>query len=274
MLQRWIVGSGLLAILLVMGGCATAKKTWKVLRDPSTPVGELRDQPSLVSLSMSALDNINPNLYRPVETEAAQEGVPYSVNLSGENLEDLSHQLRVTAEIVEKELRGKRDPAALAALKKDGDITVADSLPVEIQGDGTAREVGEYRVGPQTEAKPVEPATVRSLQNASPVLVKVIQLKDDSLFLAADFDALAADPEKSLGKNYLDHDEYIIRPGEFKFIRFFQVKPNTNYIAVVASYQDIDMFTWKAIHRIEPTGGKFPLLVSFTEHGVKIKSED
>lgn len=267
----------LLATLLGAGGCTAMKKTMKVLKDPSIPVGELRDQPSQVALSLYASTDVNPNLYVPAEPAPAEgeEDTPYRVNLSSDNLSSLLGQLKATAQILEGELQA-RDKSATESASisvEESQAELKESSRIVSGGDGVARQVGQYRA----EGHALEPESLPAAagkRQASPVAVKVIQLKDDGVFLGADADALIDKPEKALGKTYVDHDEYVIKPDEFKFVRFFPVKQATHFIAVVASYHDTESVTWKAVRRIEPTGGRYPLLVSFDEHGVKIKSED
>ncbi|MEL1266373.1 type VI secretion system lipoprotein TssJ [Pseudoxanthomonas putridarboris] len=252
------------------------KKTLKVLKDPSIPVGELKDQPSQVALSINASAGVNPNLYVPAEElPSTDEDTPYRVNLSSDDLGDLLTQLKATTQVLEGEMQARQKagaPVALGSPKVVQADGVGSSATLEA-GDGVARQVGQYREGSNPVVDTGSPALARS-RNASPISIQVFQLKDNGLFLSADSDALAANPEKVLGKSYVDHDEYVIKPNEFKFVRFYPVKSTTHFIGVVASYHDTDSVTWKDVLRIEPTGGKYPLLVSLDEHGVKIKSED
>ena len=276
-MNRHAVMCGLAGLVIVFaGGCSTSKKVWTVLKDPGVQVGELRDQPSRVALSLVAAADMNPNLYQPVEADARAD-TPYSVNLSGTDLADLARQLQATLQQVEKELDAPMAaPLQVEAVESAGEASVAGFIDAPVKetieaGDGIARQVGEY-ARQQGENIPAEHSATAG--NASPVELKVIQLKDDGRFLSADYDQLIASPEKALGKTYLEHDEFVVKPGEYKFVRFFAVKPDTRYIAVVASYHDTDEMTWKAIQRIEPNGGVYPLLVELGMHGVTIKNED
>jgi type VI secretion system protein VasD len=318
-----------LAVLFAVAGCTASKKMMQIAKDPSTPVGELRDQPSLVALSMVASKEMNPNVYLPVESSPPAMELPYSVSLSGDDLADLFQQLKVTLKQVHDEMRAAASADAEASLvfddepdsgsanvdetgtdvaesdiesKPDEDVipnaaiqgeselgekaaandTEADTTDeaaaateVEVHGDGVPRQVGQYREtrGGDKDDEQTSP-DARSSRNANPVEVTVYQLKDDGRFLSADFDQLRSDPKKALGKTYLEHDDFVVRPGQFKFVRFFPVKEQTQFIAVVASYEDIDSIVWKAIARIEPTGGRYPLLVSLGRHGVSIQKED
>lgn len=303
------------AILLITAGCTASKKMMQIAKDPSIPVGELRDQPSLVALSIVASNDMNPNVYQPVEAKASATGLPYSVSLSGNDLADLAQQLKVTLRQVHGELKAAdaregagntvsfdeeapsedvpsgndtNDNATDAAGQAGDGIVGAsdadeeessdeDARPPDVQehGDGVSRQVGQYRDAHEADHDDEQSAAGdRSSRNASPVDITVYQLKDDGRFLGADFDQLRDDPKKALGKTYLDHDDFVVRPGGFKFVRFFPVKEQTQFIAVVAGYQDVDSMVWKGIARIEPTGGRYPLLVSLGRHGVSIQKEE
>jgi type VI secretion system protein VasD len=314
--------AAVIAMLFTLAGCTASKKMMQIAKDPNTPVGELRDQPSQVALSMVASKDMNPNVYQPVEASVPGTELPYSVSLSGDDLADLAQQLKVTLKQVQGEMKAtasaevassiddevpdgeadtgeteadvaedhsemsadESDVSDMAAQDESGLVeeTEADATEeavaateVEDHGDGVPRQVGQYREarGGDTDDEQARP-DARSGRNANPVEVTVYQLKDDGRFLSADFDQLRADPKQALGKTYLEHDDFVMRPGQFKFVRFFPVKEQAQFIAVVASYEDIDSIVWKAIARIEPTGGRYPLLVSLGKHGVRIQKED
>lgn len=312
--------AAVLAMVSALSGCTASKKMMQIAKDPSTPVGELRDQPSQVALSMVASKDMNPNVYQPVEASAPGTELPYSVSLSGDDLADLAQQLKVTLKQVQGEMKAATSVEAASSIDDEAtesgadageteadvaeghsetsadesdvpdiaaqsesesvedveaDATEEAATEVESNGDGVPRQVGQYREarGGDTDDEQTRP-DARSGRNANPVEVTVYQLKDDGRFLSADFDQLRADPKQALGKTYLEHDDFVVRPGQFKFVRFFPVKEQTQFIAVVASYEDIDSIVWKAIARIEPTGGRYPLLVSLGKHGVRIQKED
>ncbi|TBU84477.1 type VI secretion system lipoprotein TssJ [Phytopseudomonas dryadis] len=108
---------------------------------------------------------------------------------------------------------------------------------------------------------------------ATPITFKVLQLKDDSLFLNADHDLLTKNLKKALGKTYLDDDDYILQPGQFKFIDYVDIHEDTRYLAVFASFHDQDNATWKQVLRLEPTGHKYALLVTLHDTAVAITEE-
>lgn len=266
-------------MLMGLGGCTAMKKTLQVLKDPGIAVGEPRDQPSQVALSLVTSAGVNPNAFAQEELASPRdEAVPYRVNLSSDDLSSLLGQLKATTDILHAEFQATHGhgPGTGSIAIEEGPPEQEPTRHIVNEGDGAARQVGQYRDGAsKPDGEPaVSPATTMQARQANPIAVKVFELKDNGMFLAADADALMDKPEKTLGKTYVDHDEYVLRPDEFKFVRFHTVKPATHFIAVVAAYQDIHSVNWKAVWRIEPTGGRYPLLVSLDEHGVTIKGED
>lgn len=266
----------LCAVVVGSSGCTALKKTLQVLKDPSIAVGEWNDQPSQVALSLTASSAINPNPFPQVEPLPADDAdAPYRVNLSSGDLGSLLGQLKATTDELQLEFQAIHgqvpEPVSVVVEGAVADRDAARHI-VEL-GDGVARQLGQYR--PEADHDVVDAAAeALPAPHATPIAVLVFQLKDDGVFLGADADALLARPEKTLRKTYVDHDEYVLRPDEFKFVPFQKVKSATRHIAVVAGYQDTDTTTWKAVRRIEPTGGRYPLLVSLDEHGVTIKGED
>ena len=279
MLQRAPLWLLLPAMLMGVSGCTAMKKTLQVLKDPSIAVGELKDQPSQVALSLVTSDGVNPNAFAQQEPTPGQDNTePYRVNLSSADLGSLLGQLEATTDILQAEFQARHGhaPGAVSVAVEDAQPEQHPASHIVDAGDGVARQVGQYRAEdiPPGEEPAAESAPTLPARQASPIAVKVFELKDNGVFLAADADALMHKPEKTLGKTYIDHDEYVLRPDDFKVVRVHAGKAATQFIAVVAAYQDTDSVNWKAVRRIEPTGGRYPLLVSLDEHGVTIKGEE
>ncbi|MBH3346430.1 type VI secretion system lipoprotein TssJ [Pseudomonas parafulva] len=108
---------------------------------------------------------------------------------------------------------------------------------------------------------------------ATPITFKILQLKDDSLFLNADLDLLTQNLKKALGKTYLEDDDYILLPGQFKFIDYADIHEDTRYLAVFANFHDQNGATWKQVLRLEPNGHKYALLVTLHDNAVAITEE-
>lgn len=108
---------------------------------------------------------------------------------------------------------------------------------------------------------------------ATPITFKILQLKDDSLFLNADHVLLTQNLKKALGKTYLEDDDYILLPGQFKFIDYADIHEDTRYIAVFANFHEQDGATWKQVLRLEPNGHKYALLITLHDNAVAITEE-
>ncbi|MGL4667757.1 MAG: type VI secretion system lipoprotein TssJ [Saezia sp.] len=150
-------------------------------------------------------------------------------------------------------------------------------------------ELGEYserdsRPGPlviTTGASPMVAPDIWNNQNpeflraiATPVSFKILQLRDDSLFLNADHDSLSADIKKALGTTYISHDDYVLTPSQFKFIRSIELDKKTRYIAVYADFYGTDGAVWKGVVQIEPTGGRiYHLIAAFQNNQVSLQHE-
>lgn len=257
--------------LSLLAGCVATSKAWQVLRDPSLPVGLPQDQPSTIALSIVASPVMNATSEATLEPDDEEQlTAGYRVRLSSSDLRGLLGQLRMTTQTLQKELgeSGELPPGAPVA----ADDSNADVQLESINAAGHIRAVGDYLapgeiISPEIQANPLG-------GEGSPLKIAVIQLKDDGVFLSLDADALWASPDRSLGKTYRDHDEFVIRPGSYKFVPFHQVQRDTRFIAVAARYQDVSGVTWRAVHRIQPHGRSYPLLVELGDSGISIKSED
>ncbi|WP_236744137.1 type VI secretion system lipoprotein TssJ [Marinobacter similis] len=69
----------------------------------------------------------------------------------------------------------------------------------------------------------------------TPIAFQVIEMRDSSLLMAGDFDSLLTNLEDSLGQNYVDHSDYSLVPGQFKFVEPFDISEDTRFVGVIAS---------------------------------------
>ncbi len=80
---------------------------------------------------------------------------------------------------------------------------------------------------------------------ASPVVVKVFELKTLATFNSADFFSLFEKDKETLAAELMGRDELQLKPKETrKFERTLQ--PDTRYIGVVAGFRDLERANWRA----------------------------
>ncbi|AVJ30268.1 type VI secretion system lipoprotein TssJ [Achromobacter spanius] len=132
--------------------------------------------------------------------------------------------------------------------------------------------LGQYRDG-----VPLAPAAALAAAdhvNATPIAFRVIQLKDDSLLENADPDLVRNAPKKALGSTYIKADDYMLAPGQFKFINYHELDEDTHYVAVVAAFNAPDAQRWYDVLRVEPRSRKYALLVTLQDTRVAITDEN
>lgn len=166
--------AGSLLIILLLSGCASSSKVWKVLKDPSTPVGFPEEQPTRVDLSMLAEPTVNLNA----------------------------------------------------------------------EGEGT------------------------------PLRFQVLQLKDDSMLMAADMEQLQEGLEDALGTNYLSHDDFTLLPEQWKFYEPFEIDSDSRYIGVIAYYAQADRAEWKKVVKVSSVGKHYHLLIHLRDSEVELRKEE
>lgn len=84
-----------------------------------------------------------------------------------------------------------------------------------------------------------------SAGRASPVQIRLYQLKADSQFMAADFMALYQSDEAALGADLLGKDEFTLRPGDTLPYEG-EVDPETRFFGAFAGFRDYGHANWKA----------------------------
>jgi type VI secretion system protein VasD len=81
---------------------------------------------------------------------------------------------------------------------------------------------------------------------ASPIVVRLFQLKTDGEFAAADFFALYEKEKETLGPTLISREEYVLTPGETRKLDL-ALNPEARFIGAVAAYRDIRSAHWRAL---------------------------
>lgn len=109
----------------------------------------------------------------------------------------------------------------------------------------------------------------------TPIAFQVIEMRDSSLLMAGDFDQLLSNLKDSMGRNYIDHSDYTLVPGQFKFVEPFELNEDTRFVGVIAFYAYPNLSQWKKVIRVDPVGDHYHLLVNLRDREVQLKrSED
>lgn len=136
---------------------------------------------------------------------------------------------------------------------------------------GEAPNLGQYRKSVSLpEAVAPVPATTTA---ATPISFRVIQLKDDAMLVNGSLELIQRDPKKALGSTFLAVDDYILAPGQFKFIEFSPIEDKTRYLAVVANFHDPSANRSYDVYRLESRGRKYALLITLQDTRVAITDE-
>ncbi|WP_340620152.1 type VI secretion system lipoprotein TssJ [Xenorhabdus siamensis] len=109
----------------------------------------------------------------------------------------------------------------------------------------------------------------------APVEMNLVYLSEDSRFLAADYDQLESDKlEKALGKNYIDHQDYTLLPGQYKPLETITLEKKNRYIGVIVHYAGVNQSEWKKIIRVKDMGRHYNILVHVRNNDVELRKEE
>ncbi len=266
------------AVFLV--GCETVKKTYEVLSNPDVRVGDRLDQPSEFMLSIYATHRINVNPHSDNEDDDDDEEAfneemgdkdfsddeNFDDTESGEDDEVITYDKDSEDEdFTDDDFNDNDDNSEDMSDKddnEDGDKAKQKKKPKKRQ----QKKVDEHLI--KEEEKAEEP-------QATPVLLRIVQLSEKSLFLSSTYDELLDDKlEKTLGKNYLEHQELMIDPSQFRYIDKTKMKEGTRYIGVIAYFNDENDKQWRDIIKVKPNGEIYPLLIRISENAVRIYKDN
>jgi type VI secretion system protein VasD len=113
---------------------------------------------------------------------------------------------------------------------------------------------------------------------ASPVVVRLFQLRNDGEFAAADFFALYEKEKETLGASLISREEYVLAPGETRTLEM-PINPDARFVGAVAAYRDIRSAHWRALTRtpekkLTDLLGKHGLTLSVGKDTVTLAVED
>ncbi|TAH48699.1 MAG: type VI secretion system lipoprotein TssJ [Betaproteobacteria bacterium] len=110
-----------------------------------------------------------------------------------------------------------------------------------------------------------------SRARASPVVVRLFELKSDAAFNRADFFSLWDRETQTLGADQLAREELQLRPGERKrFERTLQ--PDTRHVAVIAAFRDLERARWRASAAVVPHQ-KQPITIKVESRAITLSTE-
>ncbi|TDR32125.1 type VI secretion system lipoprotein TssJ [Hydromonas duriensis] len=87
---------------------------------------------------------------------------------------------------------------------------------------------------------------------ASPLLVKVYELKSEAAFEAADFFTLQKNDKEVLQADLLEKNEYILKPGDTKRITR-KSNSQTTVLGFIAEFRDLPRSIWRVTYKLQPS---------------------
>ncbi len=265
-MTRHSLMAGLLTVAIGLSGCTSLSKIGQVIKDPSVPVGPPNEHPTQVAFSINASATLNGNPHSvevPVEQQpGAVEPSPYAVSLSAGDPYALTEKVGTLFAYLQEQFPAM-SPIAMPVIEDDQPAR----SPMEESSPGRYEDPTVVLTLPQT-------TTVASEPVATPMAIKILQLRDDSLLRNSVYQLLEADPAKALRSTYVRADDYLVSPGQFKFIPFAPIESETRFVAVIADYRNQENATWSQVLRIPPRGHQIILSVLLNDTQVLLKEED
>jgi type VI secretion system protein VasD len=118
-------------------------------------------------------------------------------------------------------------------------------------------------VGCSSAPPPPKPTSVKALvqaaadvnpdarKRASPLVVRIYELKSAAAFDAADFLSLYDRDQATLAADLVGREEFTMRPGESRPWEKI-LGPEVRFIGVMAAYRDIEHAGWKTVIAVKP----------------------
>jgi len=255
----------LLTALIGLSGCTYLSRVSQVAMDPSLPIGSPKDHPTQVAFSINASPTLNGNpnsLDISADHENALEPSPYAVSLSAGDPHALTEKVGSLFAFLQEQF-----PAMSPVVFIEDDEDQLQRSSLEESTPGSYDDPTVVLTLPRTPTVTTEPV-------ATPIAIKILQLRDDSLLRNSVYQLLDEDPAKVLRSTYIRDDDYQMRPGQFKFIPFVPIDPETRFVAVIGDYRNQENATWQQVLRIPPRGRQIILSVLVNDTQILLKEED
>ena len=196
-------------------------------------------KPSTYSLSIYATDRANINVYSPKD----------------DAITVVSDEVPATEveEVLDESKKQMKRPITTTEYRKN----------VMANSSNSDKQIIEQEIG-------------KADARATPVMLKIFQLTDKSLFLSSTYDDFRGnDFADSLGKTYVSNIDLSVAPNQFRFIDAEPMNDKTHYIGVVALFNGYENRKWKGIVRVNPKGGEsYPLLIRVLDSKVEIHKDN
>jgi type VI secretion system protein VasD len=102
---------------------------------------------------------------------------------------------------------------------------------------------------------------------ASPVVVRLFELKRTAAFEAASFSALFDRPKEALGDDLISQEEFVLRPGEIRH-HDRSGAPSGAALGLAAAFRTLEGDSWRLIVPVA-AGGHNLLLIDFDHHRIQ-----
>ncbi len=89
-------------------------------------------------------------------------------------------------------------------------------------------------------------------ERATPLVVRVYELRSPLPFQAADFFALFDKDQATLGNDMAGREELQLRPGETVTLPPRELKPDVHAVGVFAAFRDLEKSRWRAVMMMLP----------------------
>ncbi len=255
----------LLITLIGLTGCTSISRASKVVMDHSLPIGPPKDHPTQIAFSI----NVSPTL----------NGNPNSVDVAAIAKSSLEASPHAGA-------LNPADPQPVTDNVGTSFDHLQAPLPAMSSVEPDEEDQGDMARAPTKESTPGsydDPAVVLTLPKnmaaasaaiATPIAIKILQLRDDTLLRNSVYQLLHDDPAKALRSTYIRDDDYLLNPGQFKFIPLEPIEPETRFVAVIGDYTKQEDATWQQVLRIPPRGHQIILSVLVNDAQILLKEEE
>ncbi len=106
---------------------------------------------------------------------------------------------------------------------------------------------------------------------ASPIIVRLFELKSLAAFEGADFFSLFEKDQATLGAELVAREEFQVQPKDTRRMER-TLQPDTRHVAVIAAFRDLERATWRAATAV-PLNKTTPVVVRVDARSISVAAK-
>ena len=115
---------------------------------------------------------------------------------------------------------------------------------------------------------------INKLNQPTPVAFVVVQMRSELRLYSSTYSELSSGIKATLKNDYISHEEFMVAPGQFIHIGAYELNKETQFIAVISAYREMEKVIWRASSKVRSEKKQYSAHVALKRGGVKMDLQE